>query len=406
MGRQSARIYFNGQDHKEMVTWDGSQYVYHDKAYIWNGSEFELVWEKLYGLRLLYETNLELRPVSSENNRYLYFTEGGDASVIYRIKVNDEQPEKEEQYTSQTYNSFNAPISSRGFAIYNEAPYYIGTSYHYRILNLEDGTYYTQDEIFNAYDYLTLPEVVPPPTYGNQEVTPAESGVNHNYASILSRYQAGATYQPWNFVYFVAPTGISALALANREGTGTLIDGWVWDIGRLNDGTARGLLPRFLGLSPDRTKFRIWEYGYGELYSVTVLDDPPFSPCNDAQGYGVTRDEVLPILDSSNRLWFVKPQTDSIEYEDTEIDVSDYRVWDIDPSHKYVLDFEYTTSWTGIAKIIDIKTGRTIVNISDELHDILISSVKFVGHKCLLVTGYINDYISLVNFRYRLYKWR
>lgn len=47
MGRQSARIYFNGQDHKEMVIWDGSKYVYHDKAYIWNGSEFELVWEKL-----------------------------------------------------------------------------------------------------------------------------------------------------------------------------------------------------------------------------------------------------------------------------------------------------------------------------------------------------------------------
>ena len=406
MGRQSSRIYFNGQDHKEMVVWDGTRFVYHDKAYIWTPQGFELVWEKLYGLKLLYESNLELQPVSSENNKYLYFTESNDASVIYRIKVNDREPEKEEQYTSDTYKIFTAPISSRGFAVYREAPHYIGTSFHYRILNLEDGTYYTSDEMFNAYDYLTLPEVVYPPTYTNQEVTPAESGMNHNYASILASYSAGATYQPWNFIYFIAPTGISALGLANKEGTGTLVDGWVWDIGRLNDGTARGLFPRFLGLSENRTQFRIWEYGYGDLYSVTVTDNPPFTPCSNSQGYGVTRDEILPILDTSNRLWFVKPQLDSIDYEDTEIDLSGYRTWDIDPSHKYVIDFQFTTTWTGIAKIIDIKTGRTIVNISDELHDLLISGARFVGHKCLLITGYVNNYVVSENLRYRLYKWR
>lgn len=47
MGRQSSRIYWQGQDHKEMVTWNGREFQYHDKAYIWTGNAFQLVWEKL-----------------------------------------------------------------------------------------------------------------------------------------------------------------------------------------------------------------------------------------------------------------------------------------------------------------------------------------------------------------------
>ena len=402
MGRQSARIYFNGKDHKEMVTWDGSQFVYHDKAYIWTGSDFELVWEKLYGLKLLYESELSLQPVSSENNKYLYFTENSDASVIYRIKVNDKEPEKEEQYTSNEYNVFTAPVSSRGFAIYRKAGQYIGTSFNYRILNLEDGTYYTHNQVFNAYEYLAIPEVVYAPTYTNQEVSPAESGLDSDYASILTSYLAGAAYQPWNFIYFIAPTGISALGLANREGAGSFIRGSTWDIGRLNDGTARGLFPRFLLLTEDRTEYRIMEYGYGDVYSAAVLDTPPFTP-NTSH---VVRSGELPVLDNSNRLWFVKPQLDSIEYEETEITISDYRIWDIDPSHRYVVDFQYTSSWTGTAKIIDIKKNKVVVNLSEELHDILISDVRFIGHKCLLVVGYINNFIQSYNLRHRLYKWR
>ena len=50
MGRQSSRIWYQQHDHKEMVTFNGSSYQYHDKAYIWNGSSFDLVWEKLLGL--------------------------------------------------------------------------------------------------------------------------------------------------------------------------------------------------------------------------------------------------------------------------------------------------------------------------------------------------------------------
>jgi len=49
MGRQSSRIWYQNKDHKEMVTWDGTRFQYHDKAYIWDGNAFVLVWEKLDG---------------------------------------------------------------------------------------------------------------------------------------------------------------------------------------------------------------------------------------------------------------------------------------------------------------------------------------------------------------------
>ena len=216
MGRQSSRIYFQGQDHKEMVTWNGTGYQYHDQAWIWDGSGFELVWEKLYGLKLLYETTLAIQPVSSENNKYLYFTEGGDASVIYRIKINDKNPEPEEHYTSDKYNYFTAPVSSRGFGVYAEQQQ-SQMDFDYQILNLEDGTIHISGN-YNAYDYLWAPNYAYLPALTNQEVSPAESGLSHNYMSILSSYGAGATYQPWNFIYFIAPTGISAMMLDNREG--------------------------------------------------------------------------------------------------------------------------------------------------------------------------------------------
>lgn len=49
MGRQTSRIWYQQKDHKEMVTYNGSTPQYHDSAWIWNGSSFELVWKKLYG---------------------------------------------------------------------------------------------------------------------------------------------------------------------------------------------------------------------------------------------------------------------------------------------------------------------------------------------------------------------
>lgn len=404
MGRQSARIYFNGQDHKDMVIWDGSKYVYHDKAYIWNGSEFELVWEKLYGLKLLYESGLPFDPVSSENNKYIYFTENSVGSVIYRIKVNDKEPEREEHWTSDKYNFFSAPKSSRGFGIYAQANQY-GSAYDYQILNLEDGTVYTSDHFDSSEYEIYTTGGIGPPTYSNQEVSPAESGMNHNYASMIGTY-IRSYFSYVNYVLFIAPTGISAMNLNNTDsgGSNTWINGYAWDIGRLDDGGPRGLLPRFLQLTEDKTTFRILEYGYGNLYSATVSSTPPFTTNNHAEAYKVVRDGVLPVVDASNRLWFVKPQTDSIEYEDTGFDIPDYRTWDVSPDYKYVMTFQYTWDFGGDLKVYDIKTKKLIVNVNDEIHTTT-NGGNFVGHKCIFVWARIVNGGAITN-SYRLYKWR
>lgn len=99
MGRQSARIYFNGQDHKEMVTWDGTQYVYHDKAYIWNGSEFELVWEKLDDdlegivITSMYNPNFSITNFGISNDKkYLYYRNAEQSQLtnnIFRTAIKD-----------------------------------------------------------------------------------------------------------------------------------------------------------------------------------------------------------------------------------------------------------------------------------------------------------------------------
>lgn len=421
MGRQSARIYYQGLDHKEMVTWDGTKYQYHDKAYIWNSqtSSFELVWEKYHGLKLLYDTGLAIEPVASENNKYIYFTENGDGSIIYRIVVNAKNPEAEEYWTSSKYSKFTAPISSRGFAVYAEQKQY-GTDYDYEILNLEDGTVSATGN-FNAYDYLWAPNSMFPPTYTNQEVTPAESGENHNYASILSSYGAAATYQPWNFILFIAPTGISALLLSNREGAGNYIIGArQFDIGRLNDGTGRGLLPRFFLIEWDDT-VSIYEaisgsggavgdyqaVGYGRVVNETL----PFQLAHGAGGglqgeqIKVVRDGKLPIVASDNRLWFIEVQRDGFNYIDTGIDIPFISTWDISPDYKYLILSE-STSWATVdCRIVSLESKKTIINVGEEsgLSIYAGNGVKFVGHNCILVTGYLpNSWIR----RYRLYKWR
>ena len=109
MGRQSSRIYFNQQDHKEMVTWNGSSYQYHDKAYIWNGNQFELVWEKLdddlegMAIYSLYDGSGGQSPPTgmywantSNNRKYVYFgVDNGSMDAwgnnvnIYRITITD-----------------------------------------------------------------------------------------------------------------------------------------------------------------------------------------------------------------------------------------------------------------------------------------------------------------------------
>lgn len=412
MGRQSARIYFNGQDHKEMVTWDGTQYVYHDKAYIWNGSDYELVWEKLYGLKLLYDGLLPIDPVSSENNKYIYFTENSDGSVIYRIKVNDKEPEREEQWTSDKYDYFTAPRSSRGFGVYAQRNQY-GYSYDYQVLNLEDGTVYKSDH-FDASEYLWSPTSFGPPTLTNQEVSPAESGLDHNYMSIFGGYLA-AYVQEWNFVYFIAPTGISAMQLDNYSGT--VINGYFWDLGRLNDGGPRGLMPRFLRMVQDGSDdvVSVIEYGAGTshgMYSVTFYETLPFTiPRSVGGGWNsscikVVRDKKLPILASDNHIWFIKANTDDFEFIDTEIESpSRYSVFDVSPDYKYAMIFEdwNFSSGTKIIKIVDISTGKLIVNVTDEIGDLQTTNAFFVGHKCLFVTGYYRDTWTV---KYRLYKWR
>lgn len=414
MGRQSARIYYQGLDHKEMVTWDGTKYQYHDKAYIWNSqtSSFELVWEKLYGLKLLYESLVPIKPVSSENNKYLYFAEERNQYIIYRIKINDKEPEPEEWYTSEEYGVFYAPKSSRGLGIHQKPRPYVTMNIEYRLLNLEDGTIF-KSGVFNIYEELWAPSRVGDPGYVNEETTPAESGENHDYASIFTSYAAGATYQPINFIYFIAPTGISSLQLDNREGTDTFIIGrGIWDLGRLNDGTASGLLPRFLMLTWDN-EFKILEIMQGSnMYSATVTSTPPFSPtgspdCGGRYKFGVTRDGKLPVIDNTGRIWIVEVSGNSISYTDTGFD-SDTGYWDVSPDYKYVMTFHYTGDSGGELKIWDMNTKKMLVNVSDEISSsnfFVNADCNFVGHKCIYFKGLHSNHGQL-SYRYLLYKWR
>lgn len=48
MGKQTSRILWQNQDHKEMVTYINNKPQYHDSAWIWKNNKFELVWKKLY----------------------------------------------------------------------------------------------------------------------------------------------------------------------------------------------------------------------------------------------------------------------------------------------------------------------------------------------------------------------
>ena len=386
-----------------MVTWDGSQFVYHDKAYIWTGNDFELVWEKLYGLKLLYESTLELKPVSSENNKYLYFTEGTDESLIYRLIINQKEPEPEEWYTSQRYSVFTAPTSSRGVGIHMTPQQYANSPFDYRILNLETGGYGGDGTFdFVAETGVSFVDRYDEPTMGNETASQAY-GLNYKYSSIMG----GALINVWrNFLYFIAITGVSATLLNNSELNNSYISGrGIWDIGRLEDDpTARGLMPRFLILTYDGN-LSIMEYEDGNMYLPKITSTPPFSIQTFDAKMGIMRDGEIPVIDTSNHLWFIKCEKDSIEYTDTELDVSYAQGWDVDPSHKYMMDFKYTGDWTGTAKIIDIKTKKTIVDISDELHDMAISGVRFVGHKCLYVWGYEGQILPEYR-KYRLYKWR
>lgn len=409
MGRQSARIYYQGLDHKEMVTWDGTKYQYHDKAYIWDSKthSFQLVWEKYQGLKLLYASELELRPVSSENNKYLYFTEGTDGHNIYRIVINSKNPQKETHYHSEKYDTFSAPRSSRGFAVYAEKNQ-TGVVYDYQILNLEEGTIYTSGR-YNAAEYLWgIFAYQGPPDYTNQEVSPAESGMNHNYASMFGTYLATQAYQPWNFILFVAPTGISAMQLDNREGAGNWINGrGIWDLGRLNDGTARGLLPRFLFLTYEG-QFKILEYGVTigtNLYSATVTSDPPFdaTPSYSLETgvqLGIVRDDTLHVLDKTGKIWLIKANLDSISYENT--DVESYIEYDVSPDFKYAITSKYADYYTNQLNLVRISDKKILIDITAECGMSTVRA-KFIGHKCIFVQGYKYGTYQVL---YKLFKWR
>jgi hypothetical protein len=114
MGRQSSRIYFNGQDHKEMVTWDGTKYQYHDKAYIWNGNAFELVWEKLpydYDLWFVKDGDLEFyhQPfiIRNANGGIRYYIDWQGTTLI---KVFDDG-------TKESINLGNIPHMGLGYTV-------------------------------------------------------------------------------------------------------------------------------------------------------------------------------------------------------------------------------------------------------------------------------------------------
>lgn len=88
MGRQSSRIWYQNKDHKEMVTWNGSRFQYHNKAYIWNNGAFQLVWEKLpYGQQatsiaaLKFATTMDLR----ESSNYFFGFDPDTPNKLIRV---------------------------------------------------------------------------------------------------------------------------------------------------------------------------------------------------------------------------------------------------------------------------------------------------------------------------------
>lgn len=383
-----------------MVTWNGSTYQYHDKAYIWNGSEFELVWEKL-GLKLLYETQLALKPVSSENNRYLYFTEGSDDSIIYRLIINAREPEPEEWYTSNTYTVFTAPRSSRGVGMHRTAQQYANSPFDYRMLNLETGGYGGS----GTFDFVAQTGVSFVDRYGapilNGETVSQAIDLSYKYAS----QWGGALINVWyNFLYFIAISGVSAQLLSNSEHSGSYISGGngIWDMGRLeNDPTARGLFPRFLMLT-NTGDFQVLEYQNGNKYTAEITSTPPFTLTHTYK-YGVGRDGKLAVIDNSGRIWIVEVGDNDITYTDTEID-STVAIWDVSPDYKYAMTFRYTWDFGGELKIYDINSKREVLNVTEEM-GLSASDGFFVGHKCIFVQARKVNGGQITTYN-RLYKWR
>lgn len=91
-----------------MVTWNGSRFQYHDKAYIWNGNAFELVWEKLdditgvfiefmpYPSSVTTMITKKLGAGYSRDKNYIYFLDGIaqhgeylEVNKIYRVSMED-----------------------------------------------------------------------------------------------------------------------------------------------------------------------------------------------------------------------------------------------------------------------------------------------------------------------------
>ena len=418
MGKQSSRIYFNGLDHKEMVIWDGSQYVYHDKAYIWNGSEYELVWQKLkYGLKLLYETNLDIRPSASKNNKYLYFTEGNTDAVIYSITIDDDEPEKEEFYSSDLYRTFNAPVSSQGIGIYYAGDGWLYGTLWYRIIALDEHS------ISPAWVYDKHDAALDTVSITSQDLSIGETGNSytatiHSYVTSQARVMSGL----WTIGY----VGLTHTALDYAEIQST---GWWYSIGR-QEGYEYELLPRFISLEGDIFNggvptLIVWAYGNGAsiggFYTKAFEVVAPFnlypvggsSFFNKGRNWTIPRDNKIAFLSSDLHIWIAEISGTGITFTDTGIETY-ATFWDVSPDFEYALYNEPNTTSAGYRdnlKIVEISTGDIVGDYDLTDFEIAVSVrtgitfAQFVGEKCFHIGGVTTSGGLLVGFN-KLYKWR
>ena len=172
------------------------------------------------------------------------------------------------------------------------------------------------------------------------------------------------------------------------------------------------MLPRFLIINQDDS-IAIYEYGAGVeygYYSAVVIDTIPFSFVRSTGGglnldcIKVTRDDKLPVLATDNHIWLIQANTDDFSYTDTEIEV-EAGLFDVHPSYKYALISEWWVYAWGVRylKIVNIKTGQTVVDLTEEIGDLRTMGGYFVGHNCVYVYGYAQDSFTM---KYRLYRWR
>lgn len=412
MGRQTSRIWLaNGTDHKEMITWNGSGFQYHDKAYIWNGSKFQKVWEKIKSLTCLYDLSYYcFKPVSSKNNRYVYFAktpsykfeDTADGSTIYRITIDNPEDDPPVIFQDDSLTTFSAPTSSQGIGMqYVENS---NTNFTYKMLDLENGVY-GHGETFDAaehgisaygiYDY-SIDE-------DSQAVYSADSGNNYLLRQgfyLLNNYY----YLLWTQSL---ESGISFIRMDNT--IGSLSDYSFHHIGGYN----------FISYSQSSGTVTLRLWTISSLYYVNVATETAPFTVNSSRFHVVgLRGNKFAIEADNYEIWIIEVGDSGFTYTNTGIkSANSYYGFDITPDFKYLLTFT-VESKTGTANqihplIVNIDTEQTEIDLWDELPDFSIRmdyngvfQPFFVGERCLCVGGYVNNYTHIDNKRQRLYKWR